>query len=400
VKNLENPFVLVVDIPSSSKLTMSPFMSLVDEFCLVVLRVESLATIEEVGDVENGHRVKNITISYRMSVEFVPVKLMKNGPTKQKLLIAMHEEKTPYIEKKDWLESRINTNIRARKLMTIENASEIAKWFLQKDGIFEKIGKDIKKETGKRFVFKCRKTKFMSRKINPSKGKDYILLEHTFSNEEGHYGMVVVDHNRRSVNLYDSMRSNEEVFQTPLRSAYSTPFNLSVNNTHTQPTGGFLPTLKDYVGTRIPVKKRKSAKNIAQFDELSQHHFCYVESFVAMMKDLDLTNGGPRDPRLRLPWIKKVIWGLILKNLPLTQRTGPEWNYLNKYFKYYMKTRDSKNNLLELVNEQYQMPPNNNIVKYDIEKINLTTDITPKWTYAQIMRWADGTPPTARRRSS
>jgi len=242
-------------------------------FCLVVLRVESLATIEEVGDVENGRRVKNITIPYRMSIIFVPVKLMKNGPTKQKLLIAMHEEKTPHIDKKDWLESKINTNIRARKLMTIENASEIAKWFLQKDGIFEKIGKDIKKETGKRFVFKCRKTKFMSRKINPSKGKDYILLEHTFSSDEGHYGMVVVDHNRRSVNLYDSMRSNEEVFQTPLRSVYSTPFNLSVNNTHTQPTGGFLPTLKDYVGTRIPIKKRKSARNIAQFDELSQHHF-------------------------------------------------------------------------------------------------------------------------------
>jgi hypothetical protein len=107
------------------------------------------------------------------------------------------------------------------------------------------------------------------------------------------------------------------------------------------------------------------------------------------MKDLGLTKGGPKDPRLRLPWIKKVLWGLILKNLPLSKRTGPEWNYLNTYFKYYMKTRDSKNKLLKIVNGQYQIPPNDNIVKYDIGEIDLTNEINTRWTYAQIMKWVN-----------
>ena len=396
-KNLENPFALVVDTRLTTNLTMNPSTFPVDVFCPDARHAVSWVTTEEVGGADDGHPVKNIIIQYRMSEEFVPIKLMKTSTNKTKLLIAMNEEKTPYIDKNDWLESRIKTNSRARKLMTIENASEIAKWFIQQDGIFEKIAKDIKKETGEKFTFKCRETRYMKRANNSSKGKEYILIEHDYPSGEGHYGMVVADHTKKIINLYDSMRATNDVFKTPLKKVYPRPYKLIDPGLFgnkgipydPQPTGGFLPKLNEYKRTSVPKNKREGAYMIAQFDEFSQHHFCYIESFVAMMKDLGLTKGGPKDPRLRLPWIKKVLWGLILKNLPLSKRTGPEWNYLNKYFKYYMKTRDSKNNLLEIVDGQYQIPPNDNIVKYDIGKIDLTNEITTKWTYAQIMKWVN-----------
>ena len=397
-KSLENPFVLVVDIRLTTNPMTNQIMFPADVSCLDARRVVSWVTREEVGDADDGHPVKNITIRYRMSENFLPVKLMENSTNKTKLLIAMKEENTPYIDKNDWLESRIKTNSRARKLMTIENASEIAKWFIQQDGIFEKIAEGIKKETGKKFTFKCRETRYMKRANNSSKGTEFILIEHEFPSGEGHYGMAVIDHTKKIINLYDSMRAETKVFKTPLRKVYPRPYKLIDPGLFgnqgipydPQPTGGFLPNnINEYEKTNVPINKREGAYVIAQFDEFSQHHFCYIESFVAMMKDLGLTKGGPKDPRLRLPWIKKVLWGLILKNLPLSKRTGPEWNYLKTYFKYYMKTRDSKNKLLKIVNGQYQIPPNDNIVKYDIGEIDLTTKINKNWTYAKIMKWVN-----------
>jgi len=66
VKNLENPFVLVVDTPSSTSLTTNPFMFPVDAFCLDALLVESWDTHEEVGDVLNTHLLVITLLSMAM----------------------------------------------------------------------------------------------------------------------------------------------------------------------------------------------------------------------------------------------------------------------------------------------------------------------------------------------
>ena len=63
----------------------------------------------------------------------VPIKLMRNGLTKNTLLNLKNE--TNDIDTDDYLESRINTNTRAKKLLAIEDASEMAKLYLQKTGV-------------------------------------------------------------------------------------------------------------------------------------------------------------------------------------------------------------------------------------------------------------------------
>jgi len=73
--------------------------------------------------------------------------MLKNGVTKNTLLNLKKESSE--IDTTDYIESRILTDSRAKKLLAIEDASEMAKKYLHKGGIFEKIMWDIKNETGK-----------------------------------------------------------------------------------------------------------------------------------------------------------------------------------------------------------------------------------------------------------
>ena len=84
-------------------------------------------------------------------MSLIPIKLLKNGTTKNTLLNLKNE--TSEVDTDDYIESRIMTNSRARKLLAIEDASEMAKLYLHKKGVFEKIAADLKKETGKDFTF-------------------------------------------------------------------------------------------------------------------------------------------------------------------------------------------------------------------------------------------------------
>ena len=84
-------------------------------------------------------------------MSLIPIKLLKNKVNRNKLLIIKGE--TPEIDKNDYIESRINTNVRAKNLLAIEDASEIAKYYLHKKGVFEQIAKDIQKESKKKFKF-------------------------------------------------------------------------------------------------------------------------------------------------------------------------------------------------------------------------------------------------------
>ena len=166
----------------------------------------------------------------------VPIKLMRNGLTKNTLLNLKNE--TNDIDTDDYLESRINTNTRAKKLLAIEDASEMAKLYLQKTGVFETIMRDIKKETGKNFTFHCKKTNAM--KVKKKSDIEYIMMEIKYNNTTGHYGMAKVNHKNKTARLYDSMAKNESDFKKPLKKVLANTYNLSVYNNTLQPTGGFV----------------------------------------------------------------------------------------------------------------------------------------------------------------
>lgn len=59
----------------------------------------------------------------------VPIKLLKNKTNRNRLLKIKGENDE--IDVDDYIESRINTNRRAKNLLAIEDASEIAKYYLQ-----------------------------------------------------------------------------------------------------------------------------------------------------------------------------------------------------------------------------------------------------------------------------
>jgi hypothetical protein len=321
-------------------------------------------------------------------MDLVPIKLLRNGSNKRVLLNLKGETHT--IDQTDFLESRINTNTRAKHLMAIEDASEIAKYYLQKEGLFEQIAKDIKIESGKNFSFRCRKTKNIRNAFTQNKnGQEYILLEHTYNNGSGHYGMVSVNHTKKRIGVYDSMGAHETTFNPAIHT-------LNKNNTYShtsksfgpQPTGGFVAnTPNDDIFNRVPINKRKRVFQLSQYDEMSQHHFCYVESFVVMMKDIGLAHEGPLDPRLRLEFIKKVAWGLILKYVPKSRRTTPQWKYFETNFKYIMTTRAPNGKLLKMVDGIIQIPTTNG-VKISIKELKLRNDIDHRWSLTQIMNWA------------
>jgi hypothetical protein len=182
--------------------------------------------------------------------------------------------------------------------------------------------------------------------------------------------------------MFKNQKSKKSYVVTPLRDKGGMIITV-------QPSGGFVAksTKEDHFKFwNDKPEQRGRIFQLHQLDELSQHHFCYVESFVAMFKRLGLTKGGPADPRDRLPWIKRVMWAIILKNTPKSKRKGPEWEYFRENFKYYLKTRKENGKKLELNHEaSMQMPVKN--VKVTVEELKLDETIDSSWSYKKIMKW-------------
>jgi len=333
-----------------------------------------------------------------MIKNFTPIKLMKSGGDKTVLLKLKGE--TDAIDRKDFLEKQIGTakNRRARALMAIEDASDIAKWYFQQKGFYEKIARDLRNETGVKFSFLQRSTTRMSKASMGACDLKFVLVEKNFLDGTGHYGMIVSD--KRDTRVYDSMgegwfmgpsskmfknvNSKKSYIVTPLRDKGGMIITV-------QPSGGFVSksTKEEHFSYwKDEPGKRGKIFQLHQIDELSQHHFCYVESFVAMFKRLGLTKGGPADPRDRLPWIKRVMWAIILKNTPKSKRKGPEWDYFKDNFKYYLKTRKENGRKLDLNHEaSMQMPDKKGKFKVTVEELKLDESIDSSWSYKKIMRW-------------
>ena len=348
-------------------------------------------------------------------MSLVPIKLLKNKSNRTRLLRLKGE--TEEIDKNDYIESRINTNAKAKNLLAIEDASEMAKLYLHKKGVFEKIAKDIKAESKKNFRFYLRKTSAMEKRPVAAKNKvskAYMLIEHSYPDGSGHYGMAVINHDKKIARVFDSMTNQESDFEPSLQTTLGKSYTVALSsiygclpriqddskrNLMPQPTGGFVSNSfsdfkkANFAGGRggVPKKLMQDAFVISQYDELSQHHFCYVESFVAMMIDLGLTSSAPQDPRERLEYIKKIIWGLIYKYTPKSSRNTPQWAYFKKYFPYILETFGPDGKRLKMRRGYIQIPPTKGQVKYRLRKIRLREDIDTTWSLKKIAKWAKGT---------
>jgi hypothetical protein len=318
-------------------------------------------------------------------MSLIPIKLLKNGTTKNTLLNLKNESSE--IDTDDYIESRIMTNSRARKLLAIEDASEMAKLYLHKKGIFEKIADDLKKETGKDFTFHCKKTKTM--KVKKKSDIEYVMMEIAYDNSTGHYGLARVNHKNKTARLYDSMVKDESDFKVPLEKVLTKRYKVTESKNKLQPTGGFVAGSfeefkePNYSGG-IPKKLLDDAYELSQYDELSQHHFCYVESLLAMMNDMGHGDPGPGDPRDRLIFIKRVIWGLLHKYVPKEKRRSAQWKYFVKNFQYIMETRSPMGKRLRMVHGYIQVPPG----VITLKKLNLRDDIDETWSLKRIVDWS------------
>ena len=318
-------------------------------------------------------------------MNLIPIKMLKNGVTKNTLLNLKKESSE--IDTTDYIESRILTDSRAKKLLAIEDASEMAKKYLHKGGIFEKIMWDIKNETGKNFTFRCTTTDAM--KVKKRGSLEYILMEKSYDNGAGHYGMARVNHMERNGRFFDSMMKNESDFKAPLDKVLTKRYTLTESKNKLQPTGGFVAgSLEEFKEPNysggVPKKVLDEAYELSQYDELSQHHFCYVESLLAMMNDLGHGDPGPGDHRDRLTFVKRVVWGLIHKYVPKTNRRSAQWRYFVANFPYILETRSPNGKRLRMVRGYVQVPP----YTVTLKKLDLRGDIDDSWSLKRIVDWS------------
>jgi hypothetical protein len=173
-------------------------------------------------------------------MDLVPIKLIKNKDVRNSLLRTKGE--TAEIDTSDYIESKMNTSIAARYLMAIEDAAEMAKQLLQRPGIFEQIGKDIKKEAGYDFKFKCRRTSNMTKLTKNRNGTEYLHIAHTYPSGDGHYALAKINHTTKNIKLFNSMGAGRAEFKKELRTVYGNAYTISNKQSSFQPTGGFVTT--------------------------------------------------------------------------------------------------------------------------------------------------------------
>ena len=119
-----------------------------------------------------------------------------------------------------------------------------------------------------------------------------------------------------------------------------------------------------------------------------------------MMADLGLAHPGPQDPRERLEYIKRFIWGVIWKYVPESEKrirgtVRPEWKYFLETFPYILETSDSNGKRLPIRRGYIQLPPTRGKIQYKLKKMRVETVGKilrgPATPLKDIAKWAKGT---------
>lgn len=228
----------------------------------------------------------------------------------------------------------------ARDMLAIEDASEIAKSYMfEIKNVFEKIMADLGGGHCETFnnnkVIQCTK-----------KPQEILHLGYDIGEEGGHYSGAVKK--AGTVTFFDSMCESpyRTHFKRFIRQRYGKSVKKIVQDYPTrrfQPSGGFAPnknSLSRWLNQSNIHTNINAAYEISQYDVLSQHHFCYIESIVYLChKVLGTPIGKSEDPEKRLRFIKSVMWCLIFKYArPNTQTAA--FKYFARNFRYYMRLRN------------------------------------------------------------
>ena len=369
----------------------------------------------------------------------VPVKLLPAGKNRNQLLKDIGENSVKF-DQNDFIEKLAGQKAKegkmthaAIKLLAIENASEIAKGYLHAPGMFEQIMKDIIGTRGY-ISYQIKTTKnnlnIQRKKYPQDHHENFVLVSETFGNGSGHYGLIHLQHQNGKVRVYDSMYGEGSKFQNVAQKwtktrydnvASATPWEIPTvrsifgckakmtnrsdgkgsNVLSVQPSGGFVANnynnfLNGNTGFGTKILKSygetvaKGAFRLQQFDEMSQHHFCYMESIYAMMLAIGLTkNPGPNDPRKRIAFIKKFIWGIIHKYTPKSERRTAKWKYFSKTFPYIMTTLSKNGKSLRLWRGSVQLPDNDGTFSTKTLKASWSgyDKIDPSWSLTDVLKW-------------
>lgn len=360
----------------------------------------------------------------------VPVKLLPAGSNRTQLLRDIGEN-TVRFNRNDYIEKRVGEMVEAGKmgnsaitLLAIENASEVAKTYLHVTGMFEKMMEDVI-GTRENMTYQVRSSKNnfnIQRKSGAQ--ENFILVEQKFGNGTGHYGLIHLKHRNGQVNVYDSMYDSElsnfvnvAGKWAPQARSWNSPkvrsilgckakdiegWGVQTKKLQVQPTGGFVSSNynnflnANHNGYGIRIKRQygetvaRGAFRLQQYDEMSQHHFCYMESIYAMMLAVGLTNNpGPNDPRKRLAFIKKFIWGMIHKYTPKTKRRTAKWKYFSKTFPYILTTQSKTGKSLRMWKGVAQLPDNDG--EFNTKLVSMSwkgyDKIDPSWSLEDVLAW-------------
>lgn len=360
----------------------------------------------------------------------IPVKLLPAGSNRTQLMKVIGEKNLKF-NQNDYIEKLAGKMVKEGKmgnsaitLLAIENASEVAKTYLHATGMFEQMMEDVI-GTRENMTYKVKSSKNnLNIQRMSSTQENFILVEQKFGNGTGHYGLIHLKHRNGQVNVYDSMYDSglsnfESVAKkwAPMARSWNAPKVRSILGCkakvaeviggnpiklQVQPTGGFVATNynnflnENHNGYGIHLKRQygetmtKGAFKLSQFDEMSQHHFCYMESIYAMMLAVGLTkNPGPNDPRKRLAFIKKFIWGMIHKYTPKSKRRTAKWKYFSKTFPYIMTTQSKSGKSLRLWRGGIQLPDNDGTFSTKTLKMSWSgyDKIDPSWSLEDVLTW-------------
>ena len=365
----------------------------------------------------------------------IPIKFLPASRDRTRLLKVTQDtlnvDKSDFVERKAAYYHKEGTKHAAIPLLAIENASEIAKTYLQAPGIFEQIMEDIIGDR-KHMSYRIKTTKNnlniqRNARLSFPWRQEFILVDQRFNNGGGHYGLIHLKHVDGTINVYDSMfapgRSSFENIASKWtknrgwrpptgKSIFGCKVKLVTYDNKTmkqpvQPSGGFVAiNYNDFLnenyngmgsnGYGAHIRKQysevvaKGAYRLQQYDEMSQHHFCYMESIYAMMLATGLTKiPGPNDPRKRIAFIKKFIWGMIHKYTPRSKRNTPEWKYFSKTFPHVITTLSKSGKSLRMFHGSVQLPDDDGTFRTRTTTMSWKgyDKIDPSWSITDVLKW-------------